>query len=544
MKVSFSGNYTVDFIAKEFKKRSGYDVVVQDYCQYYQDIIFKESTLYRAGSEFDVLLLDGNLLLNIGDEELIKDHIKEVVQSYLNNSKYGYLLISNIYLVNQVNSIWNYNHENNLKKLQTSINLFLNELSSLNNQIYIIDLLSLIEFHGETTLYDNNLWIYGKNRFSKKGLYLFAKEIFSLVNSILSNTKKCLVLDLDNTLWGGVAGEDGITGIELSTDGAGYIYRKFQEEIKKIKSKGILLAICSKNNLEDAKYIFDNHQYMILKWDDFIVHKVNWNPKNLNLKEIAYELNIGEDSLVFIDDNPMEREMVSKNTECTVPDFPENVADLLNFISDVDKEFFSRQTVTAEDLTKSEQYIENRKRTEFENSFENYEEFVNSLNVELIIFKNSIDQVDRISQMTQKTNQFNFTTRRYSAEQIKEFMESDDSMVFSGQVKDRFGDFGIVILAVIIEQENQYTIDTFLMSCRVIGKLVENIFIQEISKQLKPGKKIEIRYIPTKKNVLVETKMDEIGFELIEKKENGEKRYTAVNPFTFESNIKMTVSYE
>ncbi len=542
MEFYFTGNYTTNFIAKDFKKYSNSSVQAGEYCQYFQDINFLDSEYYKKQYDFTVIFLDGNILLSsLKSLDEIKNHIENITDNFLKNRTKGNLIFSNIHIMDYVNSLWNYNKKNNIKQIQNEINLFLNELAIKHERVFILDLLSIIEEFGVNSLYDTSTWIYGKNRFNKKGLNLISSEIFYLTNSILSNRKKCLVLDLDNTLWGGIVGEDGINGIQISTDGIGEIYKIFQEEILKIKNKGILLAICSKNNFEDAKEVFDKNPFMILKWDDFIIHKINWDLKSQNIQCIAKELNIGEDSLVFVDDNPMERKIVQKQTFCVVPDFPDDILNLLDFIKKVDKKYFSIQNILEEDIRKTDQYKQNFERNKFEEKFENYIDFVNSLNVSLTVFKDKEDHIDRISQLTQKTNQFNFTTKRYSIDDIRFFINSDEYNIYSGTVSDKFGDFGIVILAIIKNDENIIIFDTFLMSCRVIGKLVEDKFLEFISKDCNKSMMV-LEYFKTRKNVLVESRLEKMGFNPVKKSEEY-KMYKIKTPINVDSNLKLEVYY-
>ncbi len=523
MLVGFIGNYTINFIAKEFQKFTKYDIYISDYCQYQQEIMLNSSTLKSKKCDYVICLLDGEILIDTFNKEDIYSHIDSIVKSFHEQKISKYLLISNIYLQKKVDSIHNYNKSFDNKKYQSDINNYLREISIKNENIFILDIVSIIEEYGYKNIHDNGMWFLGKNRFNKIGNKLISEKIIYTINAINNNSKKCLVLDLDNTLWGGIVGEDGLGGIKLSRDGVGEVYRNFQKEILKIKNKGILLAICSKNNLNDAKEVFDNHKDMILKWDDFIIHKINWERKSENLKNIAKKLNIGEDSLVFIDDNPTEREIASQETSCIVAGFPIIEDDLVDYIADVDLKYFSKMTLTNEDKTKLEQYKQNLKRQNEEKSFTNIDDFVINLNIVITIYKNNIEHISRIAQLTQKTNQFNLTTKRYSEEDIKSFMSSPNYDVYSVEVTDKFGEYGIVLVAIIEKQENKILIDTLLMSCRVIGKKIENVFLNKILCNYS-GVLVESKYIKTAKNILVEDFYDNNGFEC-KSKENDTKNY-------------------
>lgn len=518
MLIGFTGNYMIDFVAREFKKIMPCDLYISDFCQYQQEIIFDGSSLQNKNCDFIVLMLDGEILLKSIGIEKWKQHLDSLIASFLQNQTSKYLLISNIYLPRSVDSILNFNSNNDTKSIQEDINKYLRDIAIKNDNIYIVDILTLIEEYGAKNLFDNGLWYLGRNRYTKFGNKLIANQINYTINAVVNNTKKCLVLDLDNTLWGGVVGEDGLQGIKIAQDGIGEVYRNFQIEIKKIKEKGILLALCSKNNLNDAKEVFDIHRDMVLKWDDFIIHKVNWELKSENIKDIAKELNIGEDSLVFIDDNPTEREIVSKETNCIVTDFPEREEELLSLIAMVDLKYFSKMAITNEDKTKYEQYKQNLERLNEEKSFVNIDDFIRNLNITLTIYKDSVEQITRIAQLTQKTNQFNLTTKRYTEEDIKLFMNNDNFSVFSADVKDKYGNYGIVLVAILEYSNKKVNIDTFLMSCRVIGKKIENVFLYNILKEFN-SESFEGKYIRTAKNVLVEDFYDTNYFDCTENTE-------------------------
>lgn len=534
---------TIDFLARKLGKKSDIDVSISAYNQYYQDIFFGCDRFYEKNSDFYFLILDAETLANSYsyDYDGISEHLKELVNSFNSKKQDKHLLIVNFYFPLQVNSAYNYNRSVNLKKLQSQLNLLLNDFSKENGNIFILDFLSLIEKYGEVQLYDKSTWFYGKNRYSRKGIDVFCDEILSLINAISGYSKKCLVLDLDNTLWGGVLGEDGISGIQLSSSGIGSVYQNFQREILKIKQKGILLALSSKNNIADVELAFKDHPDMILKLDDFVLKKVDWELKSINLKNIAAELNIGEDALVFIDDNPMERKLVSSNTEVVVPNFPDSVDMLLDFITDVDKKFFSKVSITDEDLNKTEQYQQIFLRKSEENKFNNYHDFIRSLGIELTITKNDKKNVNRISQLTQKTNQFNFTVKRYSEADIELFMDDPQKSVYTGEVKDKFGCYGLVIIAIINHVNNDVIIDSFLMSCRVIGKLVEKAFLDNILNSYDNLNKVVGIYKPTKKNVVVENFYPENGFIFDYIDSDDQRFYHALSPINMKLDLNIEV---
>jgi len=346
---------------------------------------------------------------------------------------------------------------------------------------------------------------------------------FDAINYI---RKKCLVLDLDNTLWGGVLGEDGINGVKLGGDYPGNAFRDFQANIKMAANAGVMLAVCSKNNIEDVQEMWAKHPENILTENDFVCIKSNWDDKAKNISEIAQELNIGLDSFVFIDDNPRERERVKTELPMVeVPEFPNQPFELFDFFTKIYSNFFQTHRLTNEDSKKTEQYKENTLRNQLKTSIGSIEEYIKNLKIELSIFANS--NVSRVAQMTQKTNQFNLTTKRYSEAEINDFIEKGH-FIYSLGVKDKFGDNGITGAAIVlVNNENKSAeIDSYLLSCRILGKNIENIFLKYILNHLynKGIKNVTAKYCSTKKNNQTSSFYNNNYFEIVNESKR-EKSY-------------------
>lgn len=515
MKIVSLSNFSCGFLSLYISRLLQGEVVDLEYDQYEQLISFKNSQLYKNEHDAALLLLDYSKLLISRSEEEIKTLLTDLSESYSELSNGKMLIINNCYLKRDVTFTTGAAIISKNKKIQENLNLFLEKLSQQNKFLCIFDILSIYEDHGYFNLTDNNVNLYSDNPFSKLGLQIISAEITDYINSIFSNRKKCLVLDFDNTLWSGIAGEDGLN-VKIGEDRIGTMFMQFQKEIKKLKNKGVLLASCSKNNLEDAKNIFDNKSNMLLKWEDFIIHKVNWERKDINILEIAEELNIGDDSMVFIDDSASERLLVSEGTNVYVPEFP-NDLDLVRMISEIDRKCFSTLTITKEDSVKHEQYLENIKRKNSSKKYKNINDFVNSLKIKLHIKLNNINDLDRAFQLANKTNQFNFTTKRYLKKEMEDMMLNDDVDVLTCRVEDRFGDYGTTVLLIVFKDDKNYKIDSFLMSCRVLGKKIENAVLNWYVTNLFNGKTLEACYIPTEKNKQLEGKYEEFGFVQTEK---------------------------
>ena len=307
--------------------------------------------------------------------------------------------------------------------------------------LLLLDLDLLFRKHGEDALLSDAFWYTARIRYTARMFELLAETIRRAISAHAQRYNKVLVLDLDGTLWGGVVGEVGPLGITLSEDGTGRCYRDFQRFIKAVARTGVLLAIVSKNNESDVLEVFDTNTMMILGREDFAVICANWSPKAEGIAEIAEQLNLGTDSFVFIDDNPVEREAIRKFLpEVTVPDFPERVEQLPNwFIQEIAPAYFAKYAISSEDSAKTEQYRANHARQKLAASFD-LDSYLAELGIECSISVNDGGRMIRASQMTQKTNQFNLTTRRYEITDLMRFVESHEHAVLTLDYRDRFGD--------------------------------------------------------------------------------------------------------
>ena len=333
------------------------------------------------------------------------------------------------------------------------------------------------------------------------------------LESIALKRKKCIVLDLDNTLWGGVLGEDGISGIKIGGDYPGKAFAFFQKSLLQLAKTGVILTVCSKNNEEDVLDAWEKNPFIVLKKEHFAAYRINWTDKATNIKELADELNIGLDSFVFIDDNPTERELIKQMLPMvSVPEFPAQPYELPLFFRQMVETYFKVYSITEEDKKKTEQYKANAARAQAQHSFADFGAYLDSLDIQITIESANEFNIPRIAQMTQKTNQFNLTTKRYTDSDIKGFL-SKGWKIWCISVADRFGDNGITGCIMI----NGDVIDTFLLSCRILGKGIEIAFIKRILAILKEGGKetIKATYLPTAKNAQVAEFYDRCGFNVV-----------------------------
>ena len=402
------------------------------------------------------------------------------------------------YFINKLNTAFSENAKNN-------INLYINDIN------YLSSYLGLKEW------FDRSLWYQAKYALSMNSIPELAFNISKIINSIFGITKKCLVLDLDNTCWGGVIGDDGIDGIVIGKETAlAESFTSFQMYVKELRQRGITLAVCSKNDFENAKEGFD-HPETVLKFSDFTVFKANWTDKYLNILDIAKELNIGIDSIVFIDDNPVERELVSSQlSNITVPNIGENIE---SFIEYIDKNgYFEPVTLIDDDINRNRYYEDNKKRTLDEASFKSYDDFLLSLKMTASIKIFSSLYLDRITQLTNKTNQFNLTTKRYTAGEIKNISESKDYLKIYGKLSDKYGDNGLIAIIIGNIKSNKCHIDLFLMSCRILKRGMEFAMLDELIKQCSEKEINEIigYYYKTAKNSMVSDLYNQLGFVLVD----------------------------
>ena len=342
----------------------------------------------------------------------------------------------------------------------------------------------------------------------------FKKWFSGEVAAIELKRKKCIIVDLDNTLWSGILGEDGDRGIKLGGDYPGNAFLLFQEYLLELNKKGVLLAVCSKNNENDVFDLWKKHPSVILKEEHFAAYKINWSNKAENIKQLAEELNLGLDSFVFLDDNPAERELVKQLLpEVTVPEFPKQPYMLPPFMQEVVNSYFKLYKLTSADTSKTQQYKENLKRANFQQMFSNINDYLCSLNIELSIKPANKFTLPRLAQLTQKTNQFNLTTFRYTETDLLSQLENGAD-VYSLSVKDRFGDSGITGVCIIKFEGEAAIIDSFLMSCRILGKGIEKAFLFFCLQQLqhKGVNTVLTKYIATPKNSQVKDFLDKNGF--------------------------------
>ncbi len=403
----------------------------------------------------------------------------------------------------------------NLRK----INLGLMDMCRELKYLFINDMNLLQSNYGYDRSFDAKLYITVDMVLSLDFIPFAAKSIVDIILSLSGKVKKCIILDLDNTMWGGIIGDDGVENIQIGDLGIGKAFTQLQYWVKQLKQRGIILAVSSKNDHDVAKSAFDNHPDMVLKYEDFAVFKANWNNKAENIKAIQEFLNIGFDSMVFLDDNPFERNLVkSFIPELTVPDLPEDPAEYLVYLSKLN--LFETSSYSEEDSGRSDQYRVEFQRSQVKEAFTNEDEYLTSLEM-TSEFKHFDDySIPRVSQLTQRSNQFNLRTQRYSENDIKIIAASDEYLTFSFTLEDKFGHYGLISLIILHKENDSLFIDTWIMSCRVLKRTMENFVLNSIvnAAKSKGYTKLIGEYIPTAKNKMVKDHYRELGFSEIDGK--------------------------
>lgn len=410
---------------------------------------------------------------------------------------------------------WHVTARDAVEEAAQRYNQTLRELERNHPNLKVIDFAAFISSYAADEWVDWKYYFLSQMPVNPRLAAPFAAWFQRQVDSIELKRKKCLVLDLDNTLWGGILGEDGPTGIQVGNDYPGNAYLAFQRYLLELSRAGVILTVCSKNNEADVLALWREHPANVLREEHFAVRRINWQDKATNIRELARELNIGLDSMVFVDDNPTERELVKQMLpEVSVPEFPSQPYQLPRLAQQLVRDYFTVYTLTDEDRAKTEQYRSNAQRAAQQARFTDINDYLRSLEIRLTLSLATPLTVERVAQMTQKTNQFNLTTRRYTDADIQQFIQSG-ARVVTLSVADRFGDNGITgLMIVTFPERGVAVIDTLLMSCRILGKGIETAFVDRVLQGLfaEGVERVEAHYLPTAKNGQVADFYPRMGF--------------------------------
>ena len=377
-----------------------------------------------------------------------------------------------------------------------------------------------IRLLGANESMDYRFWYMSKAPFKKGFLDLYARELVKVARALKGKSKKCLILDCDNTLWGGVIGEDGLQGIKLDRYSyPGNIFYEFQKSIIGLHGRGVLITLCSKNNEQDVWDVLEGHPDSLLKREHLSAWRVNWSDKASNISSMAVELNLGIDSFVFVDDNPVEcgliRDMLPEVTVLQVPEKLYSYPTLLN-----SEGLFDNLALSAEDRQRSQMYRDEANRKHEQAKFDSVDQYLASLSLSITVHHVMDDEITRVAQLTQKTNQFNLTTRRYSEARIATLCSDPDSAVLSLLVRDKFGASGLTGVLIARKEGNTGIIDSLLMSCRILGRNIEKAFVLQAFTIFERSWGINVwraEFIPTQKNQQVAAFWPSIGFQEIDR---------------------------
>ncbi len=538
--IAFLSSYTAEilkpYIRVELAKSSIFSsVYFAPYNNIEQEIIDNNSGLYASNPDIVVIHIgiediSQNVLTRFysySSDEIknvtssIVSRYKEMIRAFRKKSNAQIIIVDFAYIQNESFGFSGSPLAHSLSAYIQNIN---DQLWSICNQItscHVIKYQQVFMEQGLNNCIDYKLYFLARIPFGVKAQIEIGKVIARTIAAIYTTPCKCLVLDLDNTLWGGVLGEDGIAGIKLSDDYPGNVYKSFQRTILGLRDQGVLLAIASKNNINDALDVMEKHTDCLIKKKHISSIQINWKDKATNLYKIARELNIGLNSIAFFDDNPVEREWIIEQVpDVRVINVPENPMFYSRAL--LNSRLFDKVNMTSEDTSRAEMYKHEKRRSEFHIKSKSVDDFLRGLKMSAKIGLVEDITLSRVKQLINKTNQYNLTCRRYTAEEIKDIISSGGVAIWIS-VKDKFGDSGIVGTAIAKKQNNnEWIIDTFLLSCRVIGRKLESILLYYLCKLVKGKKGVILygEYIPTSKNNLINDFFIKFNFNEVINKEN------------------------
>lgn len=533
LKIALLGDTATQFLAAAIKGlgyEKGYNIELfeAEFNQIEQQVLDATSELYQFGADYTVIfhsthkLLEKHSLSSTEEQTELAEKRLNFIQTICDSLPgriiyYNYPEIEDTVFgsyANKVTGSFTYQ----LRKL----NFELMNLACHNPNLFICDIAGLQNKFGRDTMFDCSVYVNTEIILSIDILPYVASRTMDIICSAAGKINKCLILDLDNTTWGGVVGDDGWENIQIGHGlGIGKAFTEFQQWVKKLKNRGIIIAICSKNNEDKAKEPFLKNPEMVLKLEDIAVFIANWENKADNIRMIQSILNIGFDSMVFLDDNPFERNMVREHLPgITVPELPEDPGEYLEYLYSLN--LFETVSYSNADADRTKQYQVEAKRATLQKKFTNETDFLKSL--DMISEVKGFDKfnIPRIAQLSQRSNQFNLRTIRYTEAEVESLGKDKRYANFTFTLSDKFGDNGLICV-VILEKQNQDTlfIDTWFMSCRVLKRGMENFTLNTLVNYAKENgfRHIIGEYIPTIKNGMVADHYFKLGFSPIENKE-------------------------
>lgn len=510
--VAILSNVTVDLLVAQLSRHysivtpSGFNTLVQT-------VLDTDSVLYSQPVDAFIVLVDGMGMAFVEDDSWIvrMGEWEMALNTLVTNFPNCPVIVSTL-------DVWNRSpralaEPNRGPAIEQAWNEALGHLAEKHQNIYYLDVRQLACDLGRRNFYSRKMWYLASMPWSRDGLIALSDTICKSMRVAFAQRKKVLVVDLDNTLWGGVIGEDGIEGISLASHGAGQQYHDFQSSLLQMSRRGVLLAIVSKNNEEDVVNAFASHPSMVLSLDDFVTTRINWHSKADNIIDISAELNITLSGFVFVDDNPAERaEVASRCPDVLVAPFPGDSSKLPEFACTLWENEFRPLRVLREDAEKASMYKAEKERAEVRKSASNVGDYLRQLHMKADFHEMRPDEEERVAQLVGKSNQFNLTTRRYTKAEIHSISSNPNSRVMVGYMDDAYGSSGLVAVLIAVEEKDQVRIDTLLMSCRVMGRRFEELLVASFVKSLPPDAFVVGEYIATKKNAPVSCFYSKLGF--------------------------------
>lgn len=529
VKVAILGDTATQFLTQAIKgagyeKKFDLDMWEADFDQIERQVLDPTSELYEAKSEIVIIFRSSHKLLSKYNKGRTEEHpdfaanaldsTKGLVEALSNNTDakiiyFNYTEIDDSVYGNYANkTISSFLFQ--LRKLNYMLMSYASEMASL----YLCDISSIQNQVGKESFFQPSIYVNTEMVFSIDVLPRVATKTLDIICALEGQIKKCVILDLDNTTWGGVIGDDGIENIEIGILGIGKAFTEFQHWIKKLKNRGIIIAVCSKNTESVAREPFDNHPDMILRMEDISVFIANWENKADNIRQIQQILNIGFDSMIFLDDNPFERNLVRENLpDVCVPELPEDPANYLEYLYTLN--LFETTSFSKEDAGRTKLYQTEAKRTSIQQQFTNEDDFLKTLNMRSEVSAFNKFNTPRIAQLSQRSNQFNLRTIRYSETDVQRIANSKDHATFSFTLEDKFGDNGLICVVILHKEDNKTLfIDTWFMSCRILKRGMEFFVLNTISSFAKDNGFAYLKgeYIPTLKNEMVRGHYKDLGF--------------------------------
>jgi FkbH-like protein len=519
-------NYTIEHLFSADNEFSGYGDI---------SVISAETDAYLWFYQVPIVFDKDQQL---AETESFKDKLQLVVSQVSTLKPFYVLSLENLFRVTYCDS------DTALMAAVDDFNCFVKELSKTHRNVKFIDFSEFLAQFKPADWINWRFYFISQMIISPQLAPSFKQWFEFRIKTITTTRKKCLVLDLDNTLWSGVLGEDGISGIKVGGDYPGNSFLYFQEALIALADHGVILTVCSKNNEADVLDAWEKNPFIKLNKTYISAYRINWHNKVDNIRELALELNIGMDSMVFVDDNPAERELVRQQLPMVeVPEFPTKPYMLMPFFNRLVGDYFRVAELTEEDKHKTAQYKANAQRNALQHQFIDLSDYIRSLDIEIDVIEANEFNIPRIAQMTQKTNQFNLTTHRYTEADINRLL-AEGASIYCISVSDRFGNNGITGVIIVERNNTVANIDSLLLSCRILGKNIETAFVKSVLNILlaEGVKVVRAKYIPTAKNHQVAEFYDKIGLELIAEN-NGTKEYrlTLCEPLTIEDYYKINI---